>query len=108
MATCAALSGADTLGFAVTLDGAYLDSLGWVYFRLGRLELAEENLLKAIERLRTTGVVYDHLGDLYYRKGDRDEAVRFWLKAMEQEDDELEKDQVVQKIEKARFGKDLP
>ena len=96
---------------AVALDpynGAYLDSLGWVYFRLGRLELAEENLLKAIERLRTTGVVYDHLGDLYYRKGDRDEAVRFWRKAMEQEDDELEKDQVVQKIEKARFGKDLP
>ena len=97
----------ESLGYiqrAVALDpynGAYLDSLGWVYFRLGRLELAEENLLKAIERLRTTGVVYDHLGDLYYLKGDPDEAVRFWRKAMEQEDDELEKDQVVQKIEKA-------
>ena len=96
---------------AVALDpynGAYLDSLGWVYFRLGRLELAEENLLNAIERLRTTGVVYDHLGDLYYRKGEREEAVRFWRQAVEQEDDELEKGQVVQKIEKARFGNDLP
>jgi tetratricopeptide (TPR) repeat protein len=96
---------------AVALDpynGAYLDSLGWVYFRLGRLELAEENLLNAIERLRTTGVVYDHLGDLYYRKGDRAEAIRFWRQAVKQEDDELEKDQVVQKIEKARFGNDFP
>jgi Flp pilus assembly protein TadD len=104
----------ESLGYiqqAVALDpynGAYLDSLGWVYFRLGELELAEENLLKAIERLRTTGVVYDHLGDLYYRKGNRDEALRFWRKAMEQEDEELEKDQVAQKIEKARSGQDLP
>ena len=103
----------ESLGYiqqAVALDpynGAYLDSLGWAYFRLGRLELAEENLLKAIERLRTTGVVYDHLGDLYYKKGDRDQALGYWQKAIEQEDEELEREQVAQKIEKARSGQDI-
>ena len=28
-------------------NGAYLDSLGWVYFRMGRLPEAEENLRRA-------------------------------------------------------------
>ena len=104
----------ESLGYiqqAVALDpynGAYLDSLGWAYFRLGQLDLAEENLLKAIEQLRTTGVVYDHLGDLYFKKGNREQAIHYWEKALEQEDDELEKDQVAQKIEKARSGQALP
>ena len=38
---------------AVDLDrgqGAYLDSLGWVYFRLGRLSEAEDNVRRAIVR----------------------------------------------------------
>lgn len=82
-------------------NGAYLDSLGWVYFKMGELELAEKNLLKAIESLRLTGVVYDHLGDLYFEKGHRDKAVQFWRKALDQDDDELQRDKVAQKIEEA-------
>jgi len=82
-------------------NGAYLDSLGWVYFKMGRLDLAEDNLLKALKSLRLTGVVYDHLGDLYFRKGDREQAVGYWQKALDQQDDELEKDEVVKKIEEA-------
>ena len=82
-------------------NGAYLDSLGWVYFKMGELELAEKNLLEAIERLRLTGVVYDHLGDLYFEKGNLDKAVQFWRKALDQDDDELQRDKVAQKIEQA-------
>jgi tetratricopeptide (TPR) repeat protein len=82
-------------------NGAYLDSLGWVYFKMGRLDLAEDNLLKALKSLRLTGVVYDHLGDLYFRKGDREQAVRYWRKALDQEDEDLEKDEVARKIEEA-------
>ncbi|HEY7697806.1 MAG TPA: tetratricopeptide repeat protein, partial [Vicinamibacteria bacterium] len=82
-------------------NGAYLDSLGWVYFKMGKLDLAEDNLLKAVKSLRLTGVVYDHLGDLYFRKGDREQALTYWRKALDQEDDELEKDDVARKIEEA-------
>lgn len=57
---------------AVELDptnGAILDSLGWVYFKLGQYELAEENLLHAIQRDRSDPTVHDHLGDLYEKTG---------------------------------------
>ena len=82
-------------------NGAYLDSLGWAYFKLGKLELAEENLLKAIDSMRLTGVVYDHLGDLYYQKGKRQQAIQFWRKALDQDDDEVEEDEIVHKIQRA-------
>jgi tetratricopeptide (TPR) repeat protein len=94
----------DYLQRAVALDpynGAYLDSLGWVYFKLDKLDLAEENLTKAIKYLRLTGVVYDHLGDIYYEKGEREQAIRSWRKAIEQDDEDLEKDKVREKIERA-------
>jgi tetratricopeptide (TPR) repeat protein len=96
---------------AVALDpynGAYLDSLGWVYFKLGELDLAEENLLKAIRSLRETAVVYDHLGDLYSRRGQRDLAVHYWQKALERDDEDLEREVVARKIELARSGRELP
>ncbi|GMR22111.1 MAG: hypothetical protein BMS9Abin37_0439 [Acidobacteriota bacterium] len=83
-------------------NGAYLDSLGWVYFKMGKLDLAEDSLLKAIGSLRLTGVVYDHLGDLYFRKGNPDQAVEFWKKALDQDDDELKKSEVAQKIDRAK------
>lgn len=51
------------------MNGAYLDSLGWAYFKLGQYELAEENLLHAVERDRTDPTVHEHLGDLYEKTG---------------------------------------
>ncbi len=51
------------------MNGAYLDSLGWAYFKLGQYELAEENLRRAVERDQTDATVHDHLGDLYEKTG---------------------------------------
>ena len=50
-------------------NGAYLDSLGWAYFKLGQYEEAEENLRKAVERDQTDPTVHDHLGELYEKTG---------------------------------------
>ena len=39
---------------AVALDpqnGAYLDSLGWVHFKMGKYDLAEDALRKAVDRI---------------------------------------------------------
>ncbi|MGB6974843.1 MAG: tetratricopeptide repeat protein [Terracidiphilus sp.] len=51
------------------MNYAYLDSLGWAYFKLGQYELAEQNLRQAVERDQTDPTVHDHLGDLYEKTG---------------------------------------
>jgi tetratricopeptide (TPR) repeat protein len=46
-------------------NGAYLDSLGWAYYRLGRLEEARGLLQKAVLQTNGDPVVHEHLGDVY-------------------------------------------
>jgi tetratricopeptide (TPR) repeat protein len=70
---------------AVDLDpanGAYLDSLGWAYFRLGKYELAEDNLMKASQKIKTDPTVHDHLGDLYQKTGRLKLAATHWERAL--------------------------
>jgi len=75
----------DYIKRAVDLDptnGAYLDSLGWAYFRLGKYELAEDNLLKASQKINTDPTVHDHLGDLYQKTGRLKLAATNWERAL--------------------------
>lgn len=54
---------------AVDLDpgnGAYLDSLGWVYYKMKQYDLAQTNLLKALEKMPKDPTIHDHLGDIYF------------------------------------------
>ena len=72
---------------AVSLDptnGAYLDSLGWAYFKLGKYDLAEENLNKASLRMGSDPTVQDHLGDLFQKTGRLKLAAAHWERAMEE------------------------
>jgi tetratricopeptide (TPR) repeat protein len=64
-------------------NAAYLDSMGWICYRLGKLPLAEEYLVKAIAESGDEAVMYDHLGDVYLRQGRQAEAVEQWRKALE-------------------------
>jgi tetratricopeptide (TPR) repeat protein len=70
---------------AVSLEptnGAYLDSLGWAYFKLGKYDLAEENLTKATLRMGSDPTVQDHLGDLYQKTGRLKLAAAHWERAV--------------------------
>ncbi len=88
---------------ALTLDpdnGAYLDSLGWAFFKLNQLDKAEKYLLKAAEIVRNDPVIQDHLGDLYFKTGDLQKARDFWSKSVTigSEPDDTQK--VREKLEK--------
>jgi tetratricopeptide (TPR) repeat protein len=73
------------IGQAVEIDpenASYLDSLGWAYFKLGNLELAETNLKKALKSDPISATILDHLGDVFDKKGRADEARRMWQRAL--------------------------
>jgi len=65
-------------------NGAYLDSMGWVYYQLNRLDQAEQYLLRAIQRVPRDATILDHLGDVYYKTGRLHEASLQWQKALGQ------------------------
>jgi Flp pilus assembly protein TadD len=63
---------------------AYVDSLGWVLFRRGRLQEARQELEKAarLPNGDDDPVVWDHLGDVYARLEEPDRARACWQKAV--------------------------
>lgn len=92
----------DLIERAVALEprnGAYVDSLGWAYFRLGRLEAAVEQLERAATLESADPVVNDHLGDAYWMVGRRREARFQWQRALSFGPDEEEADAIRQKLE---------
>jgi tetratricopeptide (TPR) repeat protein len=66
---------------------AYLDSLGWWYFRKGDLSAATRELRRALEKIRREDApeVYDHLGDVLFKAGDVGGALSAWESAVELE-----------------------
>jgi len=66
------------------MNGAYLDSLGWCYFKMGDYELAEDNLRKAVDRDQTDPTVHDHLAELYEKTARVRLAVAQWEIALKQ------------------------
>jgi len=68
-------------------NGAYLDSLGWVYFKLHRLDEAEVNLKRAA-RLTEDPTILDHLGDLYTELGQLETALQYYERGVRVATDE--------------------
>ncbi len=87
---------------AVDLDpnnGAYLDSLGWAYFKLNRVDEAETYLKKALDRVRKDPTIHEHLGDVYYQKGQYADARAAWELSLANGQDEEETRKVQKKID---------
>ncbi|MDX2129106.1 MAG: tetratricopeptide repeat protein [Chloroherpetonaceae bacterium] len=62
-------------------NGAYLDTYGWVYYKLGRYKEALVWIDKAVKAGRESAAVLEHLGDVYYKLGDKVKALENWKKA---------------------------
>ncbi len=64
------------------LNPSYLDSLGWVYFKTGKLAEAEKSLKEALEIDDTSSTIHEHLGDVYQKQGKTELAKSAWQKAL--------------------------
>ncbi|MEN6534763.1 MAG: tetratricopeptide repeat protein [Bryobacteraceae bacterium] len=91
-------------------NGAFLDSLGWVYYRLNRLDEAENYLRMAIDKASHDPTVRDHLGDVLAQKGQLKEAIQQWEVSVREweasaptEKDPVEIAKITKKLEGARI-----
>lgn len=64
-------------------NSAFLDSLGWVLFRLGDMAQAERWLRRALELGGNDGTVLAHLGEVLMARGEPDEASSLLRQALD-------------------------
>ena len=83
-------------------NGSYLDSLGWAYFKADKLDLAEDNLRRAADQMKTNSVIQDHYGDVLFKLGRYDDAIAAWTRALSGDGDSLNRADVDKKIRGAR------
>jgi len=90
-------------------NSAYLDSLGWVYYRLNKMEEAEDNLRRSLQYGSRDAAVYDHLGDVYLSRNKLKDAIQQWERSLKEwqtvapsESDPEELAKVQKKLEKAK------
>ena len=63
-------------------NGAYLDSLGWAYFKMHRLDLAAGPLERAGRLITDDPTILEHLGNLYLELGKSQRAEQEWERAL--------------------------
>lgn len=79
-------------------DGYIVDSLGWAFYKLGRMEEAVETLERAVMLNPTDPEINDHLGDAYWQVGRRLEARFQWNVAKSVDKDGKVAERVVPKL----------
>jgi tetratricopeptide (TPR) repeat protein len=64
-------------------NGAYLDSLGWLDYRKGKLDQALSELMRAAQNIsHPDPVVFDHIADTYSKLNKVPQALEYWQKAI--------------------------
>lgn len=63
-------------------NGAYVDSLGWAYYRLGRTEQARSYLERAARLEPEDATLQEHLGDVYVALGQTERARQAYQRAL--------------------------
>lgn len=81
-------------------NGSYLDSLGWVYFRLDKLDLAEQYLTQAVRLNDGDATIFEHLGDLQVRLGQVDKARQSYRSSLRFATDDGERERAQRKLDK--------
>ncbi len=62
-------------------DPTYLDTYGWILYKMGKYPEALPYLEKAAKAKEASGVVLEHYGDALFRSGNKSLAIDYWKKA---------------------------
>jgi tetratricopeptide (TPR) repeat protein len=80
-------------------SGYIIDSLGWVYFQLGRYEDAVEPMEQAVALEPIDPIINDHLGDVYWMVGREREAEFQWRRALSFDPEPEERARILRKLD---------
>ena len=75
----------ETIRKALKLDpssGAFIDTLGWIYYMQGKYDEALKSIGKASEILPDDATIIEHLGSVYDKLGDAEKAMENWKKSI--------------------------
>jgi len=61
---------------------AYIDTRGWIYYRLGDYTNALADIARAFELMPNDPTIADHLGDIYMKLDNHEEARTYWEKSL--------------------------
>ena len=89
-------------------SGFFVDSLGWVHFKLGDAARAVGYLERATELEPSDPEITGHLGDVYWVLGRYDEARYKWKLALSLSTDEDEQTMLRGRLESGLAAKDMP
>lgn len=83
-------------------NSAYLDTYGWIQYKLGNYELALEFILKSIDTGKASAEVFEHLGDIYIMLGRMDDALDAYNKSVELEPGRQSSIERIESIKKSK------
>ena len=83
-------------------NGSYLDSLGWAYYKSDKLDLAEDNLHRAADQLKTNSVIQEHYGEVLFKLGRYNEAIAAWTRALDGDGTDIDRGEIDRKIKAAK------
>src|SRR5262245_53780757 len=95
----------DLINRALALDKdnpAFLDSLGWAYFKMGQFDSARQPLERAATALPKASVIHEHLGDLYVQMKRYADAVAAFDRALAGDRDGIDSSSLTKKRDRAR------
>jgi tetratricopeptide (TPR) repeat protein len=81
---------------------SFLDSLGWAFFRQGKLANADQPLTEAAAQMPGNSVVQDHLGDLRYKQSRYADAIAAWERALFGDGESVQRAEIEKKLRDAR------
>ena len=64
-------------------NAAYLDTIGWIYYKMDNIDKALSFIRKSVELDNNNAIVLEHLGDVLIAKNQTQEAIIYYLKALD-------------------------
>lgn len=63
-------------------DGYIIDSLGWLYYKTGKIEEALKTLEKAVQLVPDDPIILEHLGEVYLETGQTEKALQMFKRSL--------------------------